>query len=65
MEFLHQSNVGHWPGYDAGNASPDSQMRMCIVANKGYYYPPHFVKNIDKETEKDTLLNRFRKNTRC
>lgn len=34
---------------------------ISIVANKGYYYVPHFIKEIDGETEKDTLLNRFRK----
>lgn len=34
---------------------------MCIIANKGYYYTPHFVEKIDNETEEDTtLLNRFR-----
>jgi penicillin-binding protein 2 len=34
---------------------------MCIVANKGYYYTPHFVKNIDSETKEDTLLNAYRR----
>ena len=34
---------------------------MCIVANKGYYYTPHFVRTIDGETAADTILNRFRK----
>jgi penicillin-binding protein 2 len=35
---------------------------ICIVANKGYYYVPHFVRTIDEETEKDTaLINKFRK----
>jgi penicillin-binding protein 2 len=35
---------------------------ICIVANKGYYYLPHFVKSIDDESEDDTVLvNRFRK----
>ncbi len=35
---------------------------ICIVANKGYYYTPHFVKSIDDETDEDTsLINRFRK----
>ena len=33
---------------------------ICIVANKGYYYTPHFVKSVDKETDKDTLLNRYK-----
>lgn len=35
---------------------------MCIVANKGYYFTPHFVEKIDNETEEDTtLLNKFRR----
>ncbi|MFI5129992.1 MAG: penicillin-binding protein 2 [Chitinophagales bacterium] len=33
---------------------------ICIVANRGYYYTPHFVEKIDGETTEDTLLNRFR-----
>jgi penicillin-binding protein 2 len=34
---------------------------ICIVANKGYYYTPHFVKSIDDEKDEDTsLVNRFR-----
>jgi len=32
---------------------------MCIVANKGYYYTPHFVKDIEGAPEDDTLLSRF------
>jgi len=32
---------------------------MCIVANKGFYYTPHFVKDIEGAAEEDTLLNRF------
>lgn len=34
---------------------------MCIVANKGYYYTPHFVEKFDGETEKDTLLDKYRR----
>lgn len=34
---------------------------MCIVANKGYYYTPHFVKSFDNETEEDTILHKFRR----
>jgi penicillin-binding protein 2 len=35
---------------------------MCIVANKGYYYTPHFVDKIEGETEEDTaLLSKYRK----
>ncbi|HEV7620679.1 MAG TPA: penicillin-binding protein 2 [Flavisolibacter sp.] len=33
---------------------------MSIIANKGYSYTPHFVKSIDGETTKDTVLNRYR-----
>lgn len=33
---------------------------MCIVANKGYYFTPHFVEKFDGETEQDTLLDKFR-----
>jgi penicillin-binding protein 2 len=33
---------------------------MCLIANKGYYYTPHFVKSIDGETKEDTILNKFR-----
>jgi penicillin-binding protein 2 len=33
---------------------------MCIIANKGFYYTPHFVNAIDNETKKDTILNKFR-----
>ncbi|MBI1343221.1 MAG: penicillin-binding protein 2 [Terrimonas sp.] len=35
---------------------------ISIVANKGYYYTPHFVKSIDEETAADTvLLSKYRK----
>ncbi len=34
---------------------------ISIVANKGYYYIPHFVEKIDGETKEDTsILNRYR-----
>lgn len=34
---------------------------MCIIANKGYYYTPHFVRKIDGETNEDTaLMNKYR-----
>ena len=32
---------------------------VCILANKGYYYTPHFINTIDDATPDDTLLNRF------
>jgi penicillin-binding protein 2 len=34
---------------------------MCLIANKGWYYVPHFVKSIEGETKEDTLLNKYRK----
>ncbi|MEY3246219.1 MAG: hypothetical protein RL253_1393 [Bacteroidota bacterium] len=33
---------------------------MCIIANKGYYYTPHFVKSLEAQTEEDTVLNAFK-----
>lgn len=33
---------------------------MALIANKGYYYIPHVVKDIDNETKEDTILNKFR-----
>jgi penicillin-binding protein 2 len=34
---------------------------MCIIANRGYYYIPHFVQKIDDETEEDApLMNKYR-----
>jgi penicillin-binding protein 2 len=34
---------------------------ICIVANKGYFYTPHFVDKIDGVTKNDTLLNKYRR----
>lgn len=35
---------------------------MCIIANKGYYYTPHFVDSIENETIEDTVyLSKYRK----
>jgi penicillin-binding protein 2 len=33
---------------------------MCLIANRGWYYTPHFVKDIDGETAGDTLLSKYR-----
>ena len=33
---------------------------MCIIANKGYYYTPHFVEKIDGKGEGDTILQPFK-----
>ncbi|HLO82065.1 MAG TPA: penicillin-binding protein 2 [Chitinophagaceae bacterium] len=32
---------------------------MSIIANKGYYYTPHFVDSIDGRAEADSILDRF------
>ncbi|MFI5153408.1 MAG: penicillin-binding protein 2 [Chitinophagales bacterium] len=34
---------------------------MCIIANKGYYYTPHFVESIEGTAGEDTVLNKFRR----
>lgn len=35
---------------------------MCLIANKGYYYTPHFIDSIQEETVGDTLyLAKYRK----
>jgi penicillin-binding protein 2 len=48
-------------GQDKMTATPLQMANaMCIIANKGYYYVPHFVKSIEKENEQDTLLRKFR-----
>ena len=37
---------------------------VCMIANRGFYYTPHFVKSIEGETAEDTILNKYRiKNT--
>lgn len=33
---------------------------MCIIANKGFYYTPHFVQSIDGQLETDTILNKYK-----
>lgn len=33
---------------------------MCIVANKGYYYTPHFVRSIDNASPDEKLLDPFK-----
>ncbi len=49
-------------GQDKMGATPlQLANAMCIIANKGYYYTPHFVKNIEGETDADSvLMNRYR-----
>jgi penicillin-binding protein 2 len=33
---------------------------MAIIANKGFYYVPHFVKSIENETGQDTVMRKYR-----
>ncbi|MGV3530656.1 MAG: penicillin-binding protein 2 [Flavisolibacter sp.] len=49
-------------GQDKMQATPlQLANAMCIIANKGYYYTPHFVKEIQGETKADSVLNKYRK----
>ena len=34
---------------------------MCIIANKGYFYTPHFVEKVDGQNAEDTVLNKFQR----
>lgn len=48
-------------GQDMMTATPlQLANSMCIIANKGYYFTPHFVEKIDNETAEDTIMNRYR-----
>ncbi|RYZ19390.1 MAG: penicillin-binding protein 2, partial [Sphingobacteriales bacterium] len=48
-------------GQDMMQATPlQLANAMCIIANKGFYYTPHIVDKVDNETERDTLLKKFR-----
>lgn len=49
-------------GQDKMTATPLQMANlMCIIANKGYYYPPHFVDSIENERIEDTsFLNKYR-----
>lgn len=50
-------------GQDKMTATPlQLANSMCIIANKGYYYTPHFVDSIENETLADTIImNKYRK----
>lgn len=50
-------------GQDKMTATPLQMANlMCIIANRGYYYPPHFVDSIENEQIEDTvLMNKYRK----
>jgi penicillin-binding protein 2 len=55
------TNVTLGIGQDMMLATPLQMANsMSIIANKGYFYTPHFVKNIEDETKDDSLLNKFR-----
>ncbi|HTD92475.1 MAG TPA: penicillin-binding protein 2 [Chitinophagaceae bacterium] len=49
-------------GQDKMTATPMQLANaMCIIANRGYFYTPHFVNTIDNEGVADTsLMNKFR-----
>jgi penicillin-binding protein 2 len=48
-------------GQDKMTATPlQLANAMCIIANRGYYYTPHFVKQIVGETKDDTILAPYR-----
>lgn len=67
----NKENDGRWNsctnltlgiGQDKMQATPlQLANAMCIIANKGYYYTPHFVEKIENETGEDTsIMNKFR-----
>jgi penicillin-binding protein 2 len=48
-------------GQDKMTATPLQMANaMCLIANKGYYYIPHLVANIEAENPNDTLLKKYR-----
>ena len=67
MELMYDDGGGLGIGQDKMLVTPlQIANGICIVANKGYYYLPHFVKSIDDENEDDTsLVNKFRKSIKC
>lgn len=50
-------------GQDKMTATPlQLANAMCIIANRGYYYTPHFVDSIEEETIADSaILSKYRK----
>lgn len=68
----NRENAGRWTsctnltlgiGQDKMQTTPLQMANaMCIIANKGYYYTPHFVKSIEGEGPDDeALLSGFQK----
>ncbi len=67
----NKENAGRWNsctnltlgiGQDKMQATPlQLANAMCLIANKGYYYTPHFVEKIEDEREEDTaIMSKFR-----
>ena len=67
----NKENAGRWTsctnltlgiGQDKMQATPLQMANaMCIIANKGYYYTPHFVESIEDEQEYDSVyINRYK-----
>lgn len=55
------TNVTLGIGQDMMTATPlQIANAMSIIANKGYFYTPHFVKDIEGETPKDSVLAKYR-----
>ncbi len=50
-------------GQDKMTATPVQMANlMCIIANKGFYFAPHFVDSIENESETDTaMLGKYRR----
>lgn len=68
----NKENNNHWTsctnltlgiGQDKMQATPLQLANFtALIANKGYYYTPHFVEKIDNESEEDTaIMNKFRR----
>ena len=66
----NRENAGRWTsctnltlgiGQDKMQTTPLQMANvMCIIANKGFYYTPHFIKSIDNPVEEDSAwLNRY------
>jgi penicillin-binding protein 2 len=67
----NKENAGYWTsctnltlgiGQDKMQTTPLQMANaMCIIANKGYFYTPHFITKIDGQTEDDTVyINKYK-----